>query len=109
MGRIRCPNRSFAQAEGTARQVLLAPQDFLDPNLEIEAVRAGILDRYLQIDRPIRMIMATSMAGDGDAGRTGWRNRNWRAGVERLVRAWPCRGLTATTGSSSPALRRSPG
>ncbi|MFB9684563.1 alpha/beta fold hydrolase [Amycolatopsis plumensis] len=79
----------FARAEGTARQVLLTPQDFLDLNLEIEAVRSGILDLYREIDRPVHLIMSTSMAGNGDDARTQWRNRNWRAGVERLVRERP--------------------
>lgn len=79
----------FERAAGTARQVLLTPQDFLDLNLEIEAVRSGILDRYRKIDRPIHMIMSTSMAGNSDDVRTQWRNRNWRAGVERLVRERP--------------------
>jgi esterase len=77
------------RAEGTARQVLLTPQDFLDLNLEIEGVRAGILDRYRKIDRPIRMIMSASMAGNSGDERARWRNRNWRAGIERLVRERP--------------------
>ncbi|WP_206789193.1 alpha/beta fold hydrolase [Amycolatopsis sp. MtRt-6] len=79
----------FERATGTARQVLLTPQDFLGLNLEIEAVRSGILDRYQEIDRPVHMIMSTSMAGNSGDVRTQWRNRNWRAGVERLVRARP--------------------
>ncbi|WP_235834403.1 hypothetical protein [Actinomadura logoneensis] len=33
--------------------------------------------------------MSTSMAGDGGAGPAAWLNRNWRAGVERLVREHP--------------------
>ncbi|GAA4935382.1 pimeloyl-ACP methyl ester carboxylesterase [Nonomuraea thailandensis] len=70
---------------GTARQVLLTGRQILDLNLEIDAIRSEILDRYRKIDRPIRMIMSTSMAGDG-----GERfNLNWRAGVERLVREQP--------------------
>lgn len=77
------------QARGTARQVLLTPQDFLDLNQEIEAVRADILDRYRKIDRPIRMIMSTSMAGNSGDEVTRWRNQNWRAGIERLVREQP--------------------
>lgn len=79
----------FERARGTARQVLLTPQDFLDLNFEIEVVRSGILDRYREIDRPIRMIMSTSMAGNSGEGRAQWRNQNWRAGVERLVRERP--------------------
>ncbi|WP_327097850.1 alpha/beta hydrolase [Nocardia vinacea] len=77
------------QAEGTPRQVLLTAQDILDLNLEIDAVRSEILDRYRRIDRPISMIMSTSMAGAGSEGRTPWRNQNWRAGIERLVRDRP--------------------
>jgi esterase len=79
----------FERARGTARQVLLTTEDFLDLNREIELVRAGILDRYREIDRPIRMIMSTSMAGD--SGEEGARRRNqiWRAGIERLVRERP--------------------
>jgi pimeloyl-ACP methyl ester carboxylesterase len=77
------------QAEGTPRQVLLTAPDILDLNLEIDVVRSAILDRYRKIDRPISMIMSTSMAGDGNEGRTPWRNQNWRAGIERLVRDQP--------------------
>ncbi|MGY6652330.1 alpha/beta fold hydrolase [Amycolatopsis sp. TRM77291] len=79
----------FERVEGTARQVLLSPQDFLDLNVEIEAVRSGILDRYRRIDCPIHLIMASSMAGDSDDERARWRNENWRAGVERLTRERP--------------------
>jgi esterase len=71
---------------GTTRQVLLTAQEILDLNLEIDVVRSGILDRYRKIDRPIRMIMSTSMAGDSGEGRAPRRNQNWRAGIERLVR-----------------------
>ncbi|MEO3805357.1 alpha/beta hydrolase [Nonomuraea sp. B1E8] len=73
---------------GTARQVLLTAQEILDLNLEIEVVRSEILDRYSKIDRPISMIMSTSMAGDGE-GQASRFNQNWRAGVERLVREQP--------------------
>ena len=73
---------------GTARQVLLTAQEILDLNLEIDVVRSEILDRYRKIDRPISMIMSTAMAGRGE-GRARWRNRNWRAGIERLVRERP--------------------
>ncbi|KFU78722.1 Pimeloyl-ACP methyl ester carboxylesterase [Amycolatopsis lurida] len=79
----------FERVAGTARQVLLAPQDFLDLNIEIEAVRSGILDRYREIDCPIHLIMSTSMAGNGDDDRARWRNENWRAGAERLARERP--------------------
>lgn len=74
---------------GTPRQVLLTGQEILDLNLEVDAVRSTILGAYAEIDRPISMIMSTAMAGD-DAGVFAARlNRNWRAGVERLVRARP--------------------
>jgi pimeloyl-ACP methyl ester carboxylesterase len=74
---------------GTARQVLLTAQEILDLNLEIEVIRSGILDRYRKIDRPITMIMSTSMAGDSGEGHAPRFNQNWRAGVERLVREHP--------------------
>ncbi|KAB8189059.1 alpha/beta fold hydrolase [Nonomuraea phyllanthi] len=74
---------------GTARQVLLTAQQILDLNLEIDVVRSEILDRYGKIDRPISMIMSTSMAGDGGDGHARRFNQNWRAGVERLVREHP--------------------
>jgi esterase len=74
---------------GTARQVLLTAQEILDLNLEIDLVRSGILDRYRKIDRPITMIMSTSMAGDSGEGPAPRFNQNWRAGVERLVREHP--------------------
>lgn len=78
------------QAErGTERQVLLTAQDILDLNLEIDVIRSEILDRYRKIDRPITMIMSTSMAGDSGEGHAPRFNRNWRAGVERLVREHP--------------------
>lgn len=69
--------------------MLLTAQEILDLNLEIDVVRSGILDRYRKIDRPIIMIMSTSMAGDSGEGRAPGRNQNWRAGVERLVREQP--------------------
>ncbi|MDA3629737.1 alpha/beta fold hydrolase [Saccharopolyspora sp. WRP15-2] len=81
--------REVESLEGTPRQVLLTEQEILGLNLEVEAVRSGILDRYRKIDLPISMIMSTSMAGDSGEGRAPWRNRNWRAGIERLVRARP--------------------
>ncbi|MEV4841428.1 alpha/beta hydrolase [Nonomuraea sp. NPDC049486] len=70
---------------GTARQVLLTAQETLDLNLEIDAIRSDILDRYRRIDVPISLIMSTSMAGDGPPRF----NANWRAGAERLVREHP--------------------
>ncbi|PXX60951.1 pimeloyl-ACP methyl ester carboxylesterase [Nocardia tenerifensis] len=77
------------QAKGTPHQILLTGPDILDLNLEIDSVRAEILDRYRKFDRPITMIMSTSMAGDSTEGRTLWRNQNWRNGVDRLVRELP--------------------
>ncbi|WP_067183023.1 alpha/beta fold hydrolase [Microtetraspora niveoalba] len=74
---------------GSARQVLLTAREILDLNVEIDVVRAGILDRYRKIDRPISMIMSTSMAGDSGEGHAPRLNQNWRAGVERLVREQP--------------------
>jgi len=74
---------------GTARQVLLTAQEILDLNIEIDEVRSGILDRYREIDRPISMIVSTSMAGDGAEGHALRLNQNWRAGAERLVRERP--------------------
>ncbi|TDB78367.1 alpha/beta fold hydrolase [Micromonospora sp. KC723] len=74
---------------GTARQVLLTAEEILDLNIEIDAVRSGILDRYRKIDQPISMIMSTSMAGDSGEGHALRLNQNWRAGVERLVREQP--------------------
>ncbi|NRQ36841.1 alpha/beta fold hydrolase [Nonomuraea sp. NN258] len=76
-------------ARGTARQVLLTAREMLDLNVEIDGIRSGILDRYGRIDRPITMIMSTAMAGDGGEGRAPRFNRNWRAGVDRLVREHP--------------------
>ncbi|MGW0484212.1 alpha/beta fold hydrolase [Nonomuraea sp. NPDC003214] len=74
---------------GTARQVLLTAREIADVNLEIDVIRAGILDRYGKIDRPVTMIMSTSMAGgDGEGPAAGF-NRNWQAGVERLAGAYP--------------------
>jgi pimeloyl-ACP methyl ester carboxylesterase len=78
-----------AAERGTASQVLLTAQEILDLNLEIDALRSGILlDRYRKIDRPISMVMSTSMAGD-NGGRAARLNRLWRAGIERLVRERP--------------------
>ena len=65
----------------------LSAADILDLNLEIDAVRGSILDRFRRLDCPVTMIMSTSMAGEG--GRAAWRNQNWRAGIERLTREVP--------------------
>ncbi|PZG10612.1 alpha/beta fold hydrolase [Nonomuraea aridisoli] len=74
---------------GTARQVLLTAQEILGLNIEIDVIRSEILDRYEKIDRPISLIMSTSMAGDSGEGHAARFNQNWRAGVERLVREHP--------------------
>ncbi|GIH64742.1 alpha/beta fold hydrolase [Microbispora siamensis] len=78
-----------AAERGTPRQVLLTAQEILDLNVEIDAVRSGILDRYKRIDLPISVIMSTAMAGDSADGHARRLNRNWRAGGERLVREQP--------------------
>ncbi|WP_157106179.1 alpha/beta fold hydrolase [Nocardia sienata] len=75
--------------EGTPRQLLLTAPEALDLNLEVDVVRSEILGLYRKIDAPISMIMSTSMAGDSGEGRAPWRNQNWRAGIERLVRDRP--------------------
>ncbi|WP_084468884.1 alpha/beta fold hydrolase [Nocardiopsis trehalosi] len=77
----------YAAQRGTPRQVLLGAEQLLDVNLEVDAVRSTLLDRYRRIDAPVRMIMSTAMAGHGDGAPRY--NRNWRLGVERLGRARP--------------------
>ncbi|WP_206302669.1 alpha/beta fold hydrolase [Streptomyces sp. WAC 01529] len=77
------------RARGSARQVSLTAQDIHELNLEIDVVRSEILTRYRKIDRPISMIMSTSIAGDSGEGRAPRHNRLWRTGVERLVRELP--------------------
>ncbi|NEW74893.1 alpha/beta hydrolase [Streptomyces rapamycinicus] len=86
--------RELGRARGTARQVLLSPRDILDLQLEMDVVRAGILDRYRKIDRPIHMIMSAAIAGDGAEGRAPRHNRLWRAGIDRLVRERPDTSVT---------------
>jgi esterase len=86
--------------EGTARQVLLTGREILDLTLELDVIRSGlnleldvvgpgILDRYRKIDRPIRVIMSASIAGDSGEGRAPRHNRLWRAGIDRLVHERP--------------------
>ncbi|MFC7545593.1 alpha/beta fold hydrolase [Plantactinospora sp. GCM10030261] len=75
--------------QGTDRQVLLTGREILNINIEIDAVRSGILDRFRRIGRPTSMIMSTSMAGDSGGGQAERINRNWQAGFERLVREQP--------------------
>lgn len=73
-----------------AHRVLLTASQVLDLNLELDTIRTGpLLGRYRDIGAPIRMIMSNAMAGDGADERTRRRNRNWRAGIERLSRERP--------------------
>ncbi|SCL70874.1 Pimeloyl-ACP methyl ester carboxylesterase [Micromonospora citrea] len=74
---------------GTERQVLLTAQETLDLNIEIDAVRSGILDLHRKVVGPVSMVMSMSMAGDSGGEHAPRLNRNWRAGVERLVRERP--------------------
>ncbi|MFE1469781.1 alpha/beta fold hydrolase [Nocardiopsis dassonvillei] len=74
---------------GTAHQVLLTAQEVIDLNTEIDEVRSTILDRYDRIDLPVSMVVSTAMAGDRGGEHATRFNRNWRAGVARLVRAQP--------------------
>ncbi|MFI6992971.1 alpha/beta fold hydrolase [Nonomuraea wenchangensis] len=74
---------------GTARQVLLTAPEIEALNAEIDAVRSAVLGRYRRIGCPISMIMSTAMAGHGDEEPLPCLNRNWRSGVERLVRERP--------------------
>jgi hypothetical protein len=69
--------------------VLLDAPEILALNQEIDAIRAGILERYRRIDCPITMIMSTAMAGANAEGRAAELNRNWQAGLDRLIRAQP--------------------
>ncbi|MGI5216456.1 alpha/beta fold hydrolase [Nocardia sp. CA-290969] len=76
--------------DDAAHRVLLTGNEALELNLELDAIRTGeLLGRYRDIGVPISMIMAASMAGTGRDERTRWRNRNWRAGIERLTRERP--------------------
>lgn len=74
---------------GTPHQVLLTSQEVIDLNTEIDAVRSTLLDRYDRIDLPVSMVVSTAMAGDRGGEHAPRFNRNWRAGVARLVRAQP--------------------
>lgn len=74
-------------------RVRLSAQQILDLNIELDALRLGILERYREIDCPVRMIMATSMAGFGE-GRAWGYNRLWRTGIDRLIRDQPQIGVT---------------
>ncbi|WP_067852199.1 alpha/beta hydrolase [Nocardia shimofusensis] len=76
-------------ARGTPRQILLTTEQIVDLNIELDAIRSGLLDRYQEIDCPIHMLMSSSMAGDSADERAMRYNRNWRAGIERLLRARP--------------------
>lgn len=81
--------RAFASAGGTDRRILLGAADVVDLNIEIDAVRSDLLDRYRKIDLPISVIASTAMAGSDTEAHARRRNRNWRAGFERLVRERP--------------------
>lgn len=72
-----------------AHRVVLTAEEILDLNVEIDGVRATILDRYRRIDVPVSMIMSTAMAGDAADDHVARLNENWRAGVGRLVRERP--------------------
>ncbi|MEJ8652604.1 alpha/beta hydrolase [Streptomyces sp. MS1.AVA.3] len=89
MAEDQAKRQKAERAEGTARQVLLTAQDILDLQIEIDVIRSGLLDRYRKIDRPISVIMSTTIAGDSAEGRTPRHNQLWRAGVERLVHERP--------------------
>ncbi|WP_280401468.1 alpha/beta fold hydrolase [Nocardia carnea] len=76
--------------EDAARRVLLTGTQALDLNLELDMIRTGeLLGRYRNIGVPIGMVLSAVMAGGGGDERTRWRNRNWRAGIERLSRERP--------------------
>jgi pimeloyl-ACP methyl ester carboxylesterase len=77
------------QAARLKAEVALTAQDVLDLNLELDALRSRILDRYRKIECPIGVIASTSMAGTAGDERTARYNRLWRAGVERLARELP--------------------
>lgn len=89
---------------GTERQILLTPGDFIDVNLEIDAIRSSILDQYLQIECPIHVIASTAMAGSDSDERTRRRNGNWKSGFERLVRARPRTEMTWIDGGHDVVL-----
>ncbi|MFI5719981.1 alpha/beta fold hydrolase [Nocardia sp. NPDC051750] len=77
-------------ADDAARRVRLTAREILELNLELDVLRTGtLLGLYHDVTAPISMIMSTSMAGTGIDGATQGRNRNWRAGIERLVRTHP--------------------
>ncbi|MDT0317999.1 alpha/beta fold hydrolase [Streptomyces millisiae] len=79
----------FRELAGEQATGPLTAEEIFDLGVEIDVVRAGILDRYLGIDGPITMIMSAAIAGASDEGRAPRHNRLWRAGVERLVAARP--------------------
>ncbi|MBF6520960.1 alpha/beta fold hydrolase [Nocardia farcinica] len=78
-----------ARVADTPHRVLLTAADMLAVNREVDAMRAAILPRFGRIECPVRMVMSTAMAGDDGDDRARRRNRNWRAGIERLVREHP--------------------
>ncbi|WP_338757386.1 alpha/beta fold hydrolase [Nocardia vulneris] len=78
-----------AMAADSVTGSALTAAEVFDLNLEIDVIRADILDRYRAIDCPISMIMSTTIAGARGVRRAARHNRLWRAGIERLVRARP--------------------
>ncbi|WP_280432688.1 alpha/beta fold hydrolase [Nocardia brasiliensis] len=76
-------------ADSVSGSVLLTAAEVFELNLEIDVIRADILDRYRAIDCPISMIMSTTIAGETGVRRAARHNRLWRAGIERLLRARP--------------------
>lgn len=86
--------RELDLTKGTDRQVLLTGQDVLDLQIEMDVVRAAILERYARIEHPITMVMSTALAGPATEGPAARHNQLWRAGIDRLLDARPA---TATT------------
>ncbi|MFD5232599.1 alpha/beta fold hydrolase [Streptomyces qaidamensis] len=80
--------RAMAETEA-ARHVSLTAEDIVGLGLEMDVVRAEILDRYRKVGLPMHVIASTAIAGDSAEGRVPRHNRLWRAGVERLIREQP--------------------
>ncbi|MFE3456083.1 alpha/beta fold hydrolase [Nocardiopsis aegyptia] len=93
---------------GTARQVSLTGKEILDLNIEIDAVRSAVLDRYRRIDRPVSMVMSASITGGDTGGRARRLDRNWRAGVERLLREQPHISVTWLDADHGLAVTHAP-
>ncbi|WP_194818792.1 alpha/beta fold hydrolase [Nocardia sp. XZ_19_385] len=75
--------------KGTPRQMLLTPTQILELNVELDGIRAGLLDQYRKIECAISMIMASAMAGDSAERRTPRHNQLWREGMNRLIQEQP--------------------